>query len=102
MSTLKYKAANRYAVGWTDPRMPQFGKTGFEDVPTEVLRNLWLVKFGGRAVSMDALNSFRDDDIYTIGRELSNRKQVRFESFNRIDSEESASFYILENEDGNN
>lgn len=101
MSTLKYKMKDRYAMGWTDPRMPQFGKTGFEDVPTDVLRNLWLVKFGGRVVSMDDVHALSEDDISEVSRELLNRKQLRHESLERPDIMERQYFYILEKEDGN-
>jgi hypothetical protein len=89
-------------MGWTDPRMPQFGKTGFEDVPTDVLRNLWLVKFGGRVVSMDDVHALSEDDISEVSRELLNRKQLRHESLERPDIMERQYFYILEKEDGNN
>jgi len=60
--------------------MPQFSKTGFEDVATDVLRNLWLIKFGGHVMTADALQSFRNDDIFNIGRELLDRKQIRYET----------------------
>jgi hypothetical protein len=100
MSTLKYKMTDRYAMGWTDPRMPQFGKTGFEDVPTDVLRNLWLVKFGGRVVSVDDMAALNGDDIADVGRELADRKQLRHETNYRADLDETLYYYILEREDG--
>ena len=99
--TLKYKMKGRYAMGWTDPRMPQFSKTGFEDVPTDVLRNLWLIKFGGRVVQMDELHALSGDDIHTLSRELMNRKQIRQETLERPDIMERQYFYVLEKEDGN-
>ena len=102
MSTLKYKMKDRYAMGWTDPRMPQFGKTGFEDVPTDVLRNLWLVKFGGRVVHTDEMHALSEDDIHSLARELMNRKQIRHETNYRADLDETLYYYVLEKEDGNN
>ena len=100
--TLKYKAKDRYALGgWTDPRMPQLGKTGFEDVATEVLRSLWLVKFGGRAETMDVVHALRDEDIGKVGLELARRKQLREEAHSRFDSTEVTYYYVLEREDGN-
>lgn len=107
--TLKYKAKERYAFGWTDPRfesgvikMNLQRKTGLEDVPTEVLRNLWLVKFGGRVVTMNDMHNHRFDDIADVGQELANRKQIRLETLDRPDIMERRNYYILENEDGNN
>jgi len=106
--TLKYKMTGRYAVGWSDPRfeagvikMNLSRKTNLEDVPTEVLRNLWLVKFGGRAVTMNDMHNHRFDDIADVGQELANRKQIRLETLDRPDIMERHNYYILENEDGN-
>lgn len=103
--TLKYKATERYAFGWTDPRfeagaikMNLSRKTGLEDVPTEVLRNLWLVRFGGRVVSMADMHNYRFDDIADVGQELANRKQMRCESLERPDIMERVNYYILEKE----
>ena len=108
--TLKYKATERYAFGWTDPRfeagelkikMNTSRKTGLEDVPTEVLRNLWLVKFGGRVVTLEEMYTLRADDIANVGQELANRKMIRHESHDRPDRMERLKYYVLENEDGN-
>jgi hypothetical protein len=102
MSTLTYKARNRYAVGgWTDPRTAQKGPTGFEDVATDVLRNLWLVKFGGRVVSVADMSALREDDISRVGLELVKRKQIRHETNYRADLDETLYYYVLEKEDGN-
>jgi len=100
MSTLKYKATERYSMELTDSWMPQFGKTGFEDVPTDVLRNLWLIKFGGRVVSIDEMDTFYGDDIVSVGRELVARNQIRHEKHARPDLDEVRHYYILEREDG--
>lgn len=102
MSTMKINMKDRYAMGWTDPRMPQFGKTNLEDVPTEVLRNLWLAKFGERYISVDATREYQKDDIMNVVQELIDRGQVRHERFNRPDTMEILDYYILEKEDGNN
>jgi hypothetical protein len=104
--TLKYKASDRYAIGWDDIydapiKMNLQRKTGLEDVPTDVLRNLWLVKFGGRAVTMQDMHNHRFDDIADIGQELANRKLIRAESHTRFDTAERSNHYILEREDGN-
>jgi hypothetical protein len=107
--TLKYKAKERYAFGWTDPqfeageiKMNVQRKTGLEDVPTEVLRNLWLVKFGGRVVTLGDMYALRADDIANVGQELANRKQIRQETLTRPDVLEVKNYYVLEREDGNN
>ena len=102
MSTLRFNTKDRYAFGLTDPRMPQFGKTGFEDVSTEVLRNLWLVKFGDRVVRTDDVPSDQTEDIVKVGRELASRKQIRHEKQYRADLDEVRYYYVLEREDGNN
>ena len=110
--TLKIKMKDRYAMGWKDPRDAYYDdapikmnlsrKTGLEDVPTEVLRNLWLVKFGGRAVTLQDMHNHRYDDIADVGQELANRNQIRQETHTRPDILEVKNYYILERENGNN
>jgi hypothetical protein len=100
MSTVKYKATDRYDFNWSDPR--KIGKTGFEDVPTDVLRNLWLVKFGERVVNTNDVPTDQAEDIVNVGRELAFRNQIRHEKQYRADLDEVRYYYILEKEDGNN
>ena len=111
MSTLKYKATERYAMGWTDPRMPDVGapttlelhkhvNTGFEDVPTETLRNLWMVRFGARNVTLDEMYELRFDDITKVAQELANRKLVRQQKINRMEMAATLHYYVLEREHG--
>lgn len=111
MSTLKYKATERYAMGWTDPRMPDVGvpttlelhkhvNTGFEDVPTETLRNLWMVRFGARNVTLDEMYELRFDDITSVAQELANRKLIRQEKINRMEMDAALHYYVLEREHG--
>jgi hypothetical protein len=112
--TLKYKATERYAFGWTDPRGifgngglikmdndTRFAATEFKDTPTEVLRNLWLIKFGSRHVAIDVLQPLNGDDIIQVGQELANRKLLRYEKLNDPMNFSSKEFYVLEKEDGN-
>lgn len=111
MSTLKYKATERYSTGWSDYRgvfKPSHSSdmftnrpTGLEDVPTDVLRNLWMVRFGSRAVLADDLPS-KGDDILMVGQELANRNLVKYEKLNRVDEVDARFYYILENADGDN
>jgi hypothetical protein len=107
--TLIYKMKNRYALGWTDPRASEYDdapikmnlsrKTGFEDVPTDVLRNLWLVKFGGRAVTLQDMHNHRYDDIADVGQELAYRNQIRQEAHGNLDRADVTNYYVLEKED---
>lgn len=112
MSTLKYKATERYSIGVTDPRMPNFGdpepplelhmhiNTGFEDVPTETLRNLWMVRFGARNVTLNDIYEIRFDDIAKVAQELANRKLVRHQKINRMEMDATIHYYVLEKEHG--
>ena len=88
-------------MGWSDPRMPQF-KTGFEDVATDVLRNLWLIKFGGRFVRMNDVSTDYTEDIVNVGRELVARKQIRYEKQSRPDLDEVQYYYVMEKEHADN
>ena len=108
MSTLKYKATVRYATGWTDPRIEapttlelhKHVNTGFEDVPTETLRNLWMVRFGARNVTLDEMYELRFDDITKVAQELANRKLVSHEIINRMEMDATLHYYVLEREHG--
>ena len=104
--TMKLNVKNRYRLDWDTPyetddqpiKMNLSRKTGFEEVPTDVLRNLWLVKFSGRVVTMRDMHNHRFDDIADIGQELANRKQIRFETQSFVDRTEVTHYYILEKE----
>ena len=102
MSTLKYKATDRYEMGWTDPRatlknikVNQKRLTGLEDVPTEVLRNLWEVRFGGRVVTSEDMYDIRAEAIADVVQELSDRKLVRHLTGERMAPAEPLNHYIL-------
>jgi hypothetical protein len=102
--TLKYKASDRYSIEWDNVyeepiKMNLSRKTGFEDVPTDVLRNLWLVKFGGRAVTLQDMHNHRFDDIADVGQELANRNQIRRDEHYSADTMEKKNYYVLERED---
>lgn len=112
MSTVKIKMKDRYAFGWADPRAKPYEpenfkvnvqkNTGLKDVPTEVLRNLFLVKFGGRAVSTTEAAALRLDDIMNVVQELIDRNQIRYERHSRPDTMTEQAYFVLEREDGNN
>lgn len=107
MSTLKYKATGRYATGWTDLGAPttlelhKHVNTGFEDVPTETLRNLWMVRFSARNVTWNEMYELRFDDIAKVAQELANRKLIRQEVINRMEMDAALHYYVLEREHGN-
>lgn len=80
---------------FTPIEMTEIRETKFKDVDTEVLRNLWLIKFGGRIVRLVELHGVEDDTI-AIGQELANRKQIRFETQKYVARMETEHFYVLE------
>jgi hypothetical protein len=114
MGTVKIKMKDRYAFGWADPRaffgnntheqdsfkVNKHGPTGLKDVPTEVLRNLFLVKFGGRVVSITDAHELRTDDIMNVVQELIDRNQIRHERHSRPDTMTEQAYFVLEREDG--
>jgi hypothetical protein len=100
---------DRYQFGWTDPRATTMNQpdefeglgsalTGFEDVDTEVLRNLWMVKFGGRGITMRQLYDVREEDINMVAMELYRRKQVKREIVQSPYEVAAKILYILEKE----
>lgn len=111
MSTLKH------LFGWSDYRgafdfrnrralvkvlgNPKTIATSLEQVPTEVLRNLWMVRFESRAVNMNVMFELRDEDIVEVAQELMNRYQVKEEMIVRPDTEETRHYYVLERASGN-
>ncbi len=102
MSTLKYKATDRYEMGWTDPRatlgqikVNQKRLTGLEDIPTEVLSNLWLARFGERLVSASLMYDIRAEDIADVVQELGDRGLVTQEVTNSFNTDERTHYYRL-------
>ena len=105
MSTLKYKATERYNTGWADEPTTLELRThitvGLEDVPTETLRNLWMVRFGARNVLLREMYELRFDDIARVAQELANRKLVSHETINRMEMDATLHYYLLGKEHGN-
>lgn len=95
MSTLKYKASERYGFGWADPRMPSFEKTGFEDVPTDVLKNLWLITFQGPSTESLSI----EGDMGKVAQELVRRKMVG--THLKAGFNDDRFYYIMKEKDGN-
>jgi hypothetical protein len=104
MSTLKYKATERYSIGRADePTTVELHvhlDTGLEDVPTETLRNLWMARFGARNVTLNEMYEIRFDDIAKVAQELANRKLIRHETINRMELDARIEYYLLEKEHG--
>ena len=104
MSTLKYKATERYNIGRADEpttlELHMRMNTGLEDVPTETLRNLWIVRFGTRNVTLSEMYELRFDDIARVAQELSNRKLVSHEIINRMEMDGTVQYYLLGKEHG--
>jgi hypothetical protein len=105
MSTLKYKATERYSIGRADEsttlELHVHLDTGLEDVPTETLRNLWMARFGARNVTLNEMYEIRFDDIAKVAQELANRKLIRHETINRMELDARIEYYLLEKEHGN-
>ena len=104
MSTLKYKATERYSIGRADEsttlELHVHLDTGLEDVPTETLRNLWMARFGARNVTLNEMYEIRFDDIAKVAQELANRKLIRHETINRMELDARIEYYLLEKEHG--
>ena len=105
MSTLKYKATERYNTGWADEpttlELHMRMRTGLENVPTETLRNLWMARFGARNVTLGEMYALRFDDIARVAQELANRKLVSHEIINRMEMDATLHYYLLGREHGN-
>ena len=74
--------------------------TGFENIDTKTLRNLWLVGFGDDKVLCDKLEALirQKDELGMIGLEMCRRQQAR--SINTATSKKIKEFhYVLEKED---
>jgi len=104
MSTMKYKATERYAMGWSDPRGGNMlGKihlnggnpTGLIETPTEILRDLWMVQFGSRAVTHDDMWNAGDRGEANVAQELANRSLVEQRKVSRMDMEKPMYYYVL-------
>lgn len=102
---------SRYTFGWNDPlksfktdnfKFNQRRNTGLEDVPTEVLRSLWLIKFNGRAAPMVQLYEDAAEDFADVAQELNDRKLVRYEEHYAADIAETKRYFVLEKDDADN
>lgn len=101
--------------GWTDPRVvfkdggvhihtltpPGHVTTAYTDVPTETLKNLWMARFGSRAVTLKHMYEIRDEQIVEVSQELMNRNLVSHYTDLKIDTDEKITYYVLERARGN-
>ena len=106
----------KYALGWSDPRasygqsipagplfMESRVSTQFTNVASETLRNLWLVRFGGKAVSVQHMHSLSEDDnLVEVAQELANRGLVSEEVLHNPEYTTSQHYYVLRNEPNGN
>ena len=90
---------SKYPI-WIPIDVNQKYDTRFKDVPTEVLRNLWVVRFNGRSAPLKELGDVSmSDDIIEIGKELAHRGHMKFETLHRPDLMSTEHYYILERDD---
>lgn len=106
----------RYTTGWTDPR-GSFGQsngemyfpcieveggvpTDFGGASTETLRDLWMVRWGKRAVDHVLLSEAEKNEDPVIGamQELANRHLVTFEMVEHVEKLERDYYYVLKRE----
>jgi len=101
--------------GWTDPRVvikktdvyintlhpPGHITTEYTDVPTETLKNLWMARFGSRAVTLEHMYEIREEQIVKVAQELMNRNLVSHYTDLKIDTAETHRYYVLERARGN-
>lgn len=101
MSTLKQRAIERYGFGWADTRgafdsrMPDIEDTGFEDVSTDILKNLWLVSFQG--LSTESLSI--EGGMGKVAQELVRRGVVEIYLDANFDTTRFC--YVLKEKNGN-
>ena len=74
----------------------------FKTVPTKVLRDLWLARWGKRhALMQEVVDAARNEEqVVGAMRELCERGQVKFEKHTQYSTMEDQMFYFLEREDG--
>jgi hypothetical protein len=101
--------------GWTDPRVvfkdddvhintlhpPGHITTEYTDVPTETLKNLWMARFGSRAVTLKHMDEIREEQIVKVAQELMNRNLVSHYTDLKIDTDEKITYYVLGRRNGN-
>jgi len=76
--------------------------TGFENIDTKTLRNLWLVGFGDDKVLCDKLEALirQKDELGMIGLEMCRRQQARSINVPVATAKHIREFhYVLERED---
>lgn len=81
-------------------REPGAVKTQLRDVPTETLCDLWMVRWGQRAVPVETIYAVyaAEDDFMDVLCELNNRRLVRSEVNRRFDTLTDEYYYVLEKE----
>jgi hypothetical protein len=93
---------SKFEFDWNDPRaslgrikVNQKRLTGLKEVPTEVLRNLWLVRFEKKIVPAELMYNIRAEDIADVVQELSDRGFVTQEVVQSFSTNERSHYYRL-------
>lgn len=67
----------KYQHRYADPVKPEPKQNAFRGVDTDVLRNLWLTKFGDTPPTVQEVADLHDTDIYHVGAILYSRGELR-------------------------
>jgi len=94
---------SKFEYRWGDPRVdtryPLYDATSLGDIPTATLRNLWMARYGSRAVRCETVMDELANNDAEIAQELMNRNLVKHEKHWRLDAGEEEYYYVLERED---
>lgn len=95
---------SKYAFGWNDPRgvgrvnLNNGNSTKLEDIATEVLRDLWMVQFGKRAVPHDVMWRATEKGQADVAQELVNRDLVSQQVDYSVETDKRTHYYVLLND----
>ena len=76
LNTLFGAEYSKYMYRYSDPVKPESKTNPFRSVETDVLRNLWLAKFGDTPPTVQEVADLHDTDIYQVGAILYNRNEL--------------------------
>lgn len=76
LNTLFAAEYGKYMYGYSDPVKPESKTNPFRTVETDVLRNLWLAKFGDTPPTVQEVADLHDTDIYQVGAILYSRHEL--------------------------
>jgi len=77
LNTLFGAEYSKYMYRYSDPVKPRSKtKNPFHAIATDVLRNLWLAKFGDTPPTVQEVADLHDTDIYQVGAVLFSRNEL--------------------------